>query len=324
MTEVVGIGNALVDILITMPDDRLLERTGLPRGTMNLVEGERIAAVIAEADGLPRTIASGGSAANTVHGLAGLGVPCAYVGKIGADELGAFFRDDLLRHGIEGRLLSDPVSTGRAAALISPDGERTFATHLGAAVHLSADDLVPGLFAGARFVHIEGFLVQDHALLRRAVLLARESGARVSLDLASHNVVRENLDFLRGLVAERRVDILFANEEEARAFTGLGPKAALDEMASRCAVAVVKRGRDGSIARRGGERISAAAVPAPCRDTTGAGDLYAAGFLYGLLKDLPLRRCAEVGSLLASRVICRVGAKLADEDWTEIRRTVVP
>ncbi|HOW52354.1 MAG TPA: adenosine kinase [bacterium] len=323
MATVVGLGNALVDMLIDLPDESLLRRFGLPRGTMNLVERERSREVLDAAAGLPRTVSSGGSAANTIHGLARLGVPCAFVGKVSDDELGRFFRDDLTRHSVKAHLLADGPETGRAATFITPDGERTFATYLGAAVKLTADDLHAGLFAGAAVIHIEGYLVQNHALLERALELARESGARVSLDLASHNVVTENLDFLRGLAERHLIDVLFANEEEARAFTGREPLDALGVMAALAPVAVVKLGREGSVAARDGKTARIAAVPSPCRDTTGAGDLYAAGFLYGLLNDLPLDRCGEIGSLLASRVICCVGAKIDDASWNTLRRLII-
>ncbi len=320
-SAVVGVGNALVDILATLPDDRFLADHGLERGTMSLVDEQRVERLIAETENLPRTCVSGGSAANTAHGLAGLGVPCAYVGKVGDDATGALFRSDLERSGIESRLFTGRIPTGRAMAFISPDGERTFATYLGAAVTLSPEELSPALFAGARIVHIEGYLVQDHALLRRAVSLARQSGAQVSLDLASHNVVRENHAFLQELVSSRMVDILFANEQEATAFTGEeDPERALGVLARTCPVAVVKCGKDGSLASRNGETVMVPARPAPCRDTTGAGDLYAAGFLYGVLRDMPLARCAEIGTLLASCVICRVGAKLVAADWDYIRK----
>lgn len=320
MTTVVGIGNALVDILIQLPDDSLLRRLGLPRGTMNLVDRERSRSILDATGGLPRTVSSGGSAANTVHGLTRLGIPCSFVGKVSDDEWGRYFLDDLAGCGIAPRLLTDGPETGRAVALITPDGERTFATYLGAAVKLAAADLSPALFSGASVIHIEGYLVQDHALLERALSLARQSGARVSLDLASHNVVSDNLDFLRSLAGRRLIDILFANEEEAQAFTGRPPEEALPMMAETCPTVVVKLGKEGSIVSRNGLAERIAAVPAPCVDTTGAGDLYAAGFLYGLLRDLPSERCGAIGSLLASRVICRVGAKMDDHEWDDIRR----
>lgn len=320
MTTVVGLGNALVDILVSLPDETLLHRFDLPRGTMNLVERERAREVIEAAKGLPRTVSSGGSAANTVHGLAQLGISCAFVGKVSDDEFGGYFRDDLTSHGIAAHLFPDGPETGRAVTLITPDGERTFATYLGAAVKLTADDLRADLFTGAAIIHIEGYLVQNHALLERALELARHSGARVSLDLASHNVVTENLDFLRSLTERRLIDILFANEEEAYAFTGRAPAEALKEMARHCSTAVVKLGKEGSMFFQDGVTARVAAIPAFCRDTTGAGDLYAAGFLYGLLRDLPLTRCGEIGSLLASRVICCVGAKIGEREWEELRR----
>ncbi|HSA33797.1 MAG TPA: adenosine kinase [bacterium] len=322
MTTVVGIGNALVDILITLPDDSLLRRLGLPRGTMNLVDLERSRAVLDATGRLSRTVSSGGSAANTVHGLTRLGVPCSFVGKVSDDEWGHYFLDDLTGCGIVPRLLIDGPETGRAVALITPDGERTFATYLGAAVKLSAADLHAGMFADAAIVHIEGYLVQDHALLEQALSVARQSGARVSLDLASHNVVSENIEFLRSLAARRLIDILFANEEEAQAFTGRPPEEALPMMAATCPTVIVKLGKEGSIVSRNGITTRIAAVSAPCLDTTGAGDLYAAGFLYGLLRDLPSERCGAIGSLLASRVICRVGAKMDDHEWGEIRRAI--
>ncbi len=320
---VVGIGNALVDILVSLPDDRFLAEHGLVRGTMTLVDERRVEEFTAETKTLPHFCVSGGSAANTVHGLAGLGVPCAYVGKVGDDAVGALFRTDLERSGIEARLFTGRISTGRAMAFISPDGERTFATYLGSAVTLSPDELSRDLLGGSRIVHIEGYLVQDHALLRRAVTLAQESGAQVSLDLASHNVVRENHSFLWELVSSRQIDILFANEQEAAIFTGKeSPDQALGVLARHSPIAVVKCGKEGSLASRDGETVKTPARPVPCRDTTGAGDLYAAGFLYGLLREMTLQRCAEIGTLLASRVICRVGAKLSGEDWTEIRKEV--
>ncbi len=322
MTTVIGLGNALVDILVDLPDDTLLRRFGLPRGTMNLVERERAREVLDAAAGLPRTVSSGGSAANTIHGLARLGIPCSFVGKVSDDELGAFFRDDLTRRSITARLFADGPETGRAVTLITPDGERTFATYLGAAVKLEAGDLHAGLFAGAAVIHIEGYLVQNHALLEQALRLARESGALVSLDLASHNVVTGNLDFLRSLTERRLIDILFSNEEEALAFTGLPPAEALKEMARYCSTAVVKLGKEGSIILQEGETARVNALPSSCRDTTGAGDLYAAGFLYGMLHDLPPVRCGEIGSLLASRVICCVGAKIGDGAWEELRRLI--
>ena len=322
MTTIVGLGNALVDILVDLPDDTLLQRFGLPRGTMNLVERARAREVLDAAAGLPRTVSSGGSAANTIHGLARLGVPCSFVGKVSDDELGAFFRDDLTRRSITAHLIPDGPETGRAVTLITPDGERTFATYLGAAVKLTAEDLHAELFAGAEVVHIEGYLVQNHALLERALELARHSGAQVSLDLASHNVVTENLDFLRSLTERRLIDILFANEDESRAFTGREPAEALREMGRYCPIAVVKLGKEGSLFLQDGMAGHVVAIPSPCRDTTGAGDLYAAGFLYGLLRELPLTRCGEIGSLLASRVICCIGAKIGDHDWEYIRRLV--
>ena len=168
-----------------------------------------------------------------------------------------------------------------AVALVSPDSERTFATFLGAAVEISASDLKLEDFQGYDYFHIEGYLVQNYDLIETAVKLAKEAGCKVTIDMASYNVVEDNLEFLTRIVKEY-VDIVFANEEEAKAFTGKEPREALDAIAEMTDIAVVKIGSKGSMVKRGDKVYTAGVIKANSIDTTGAGDLYAAGFIYGL------------------------------------------
>ena len=318
---ILGMGNALVDILTRLDDDSHLERFMLPKGSMTLVDAERSRTVYEETLHLEHTVRSGGSAANTIHGLANMGAETGFLGKIGNDVLGKVFRDDMEASRIRPHLLYSPTESGRAMALISRDAERTFATYLGAAVELSVEDLRPELFEGYDFFHIEGYLVQNRPLLEQALQLAKRGGLTISLDMASYNVVEANRDFLREMV-ERHVDILFANDEEARSFTGKAPEGALEEMAGMVDIAVVKTGASGSLIRNGSVTMKVGVIPVRVTDTTGAGDLYASGFLFGLAQGYPLDQCARTGALLAGKVIEEMGPKIHESRWEDIRKKV--
>lgn len=317
MGKVLGMGNALVDIMTRMKDDRLLDQMNLPKGTMQLVDHAFIREVLDKTVHLPKSISSGGSAANTIHGLASMGVETAFIGKVGNDEFGGIFQSDLQKNHIHPRLFYGLNETGRAMALVSPDGERTFATFLGSAVELSDDDIDSALFAGYDYFHIEGYLVQNHHLIEKAVRLAKKNNLQVSLDMASYNVVEANREFL-GTLVEEYVDIVFANEEEAKAYTGYDPLKALSVISKDCKMAVVKVGEKGSYVQKGEEVIHIQPLEARCIDTTGAGDLYAAGFLYGLIGGQTLEKCGRLGSLLAGQVIQVMGAKIDKDKWPVI------
>jgi len=317
MSKVLGMGNALVDILTRMEDDELLKRLNFPKGSMQLVDSETSLKVLEQITHLKKEQASGGSAANTIHGLSCLGIQTGFLGKVGNDDLGEFFRKDMSSNNIEPKLLTSNNASGKAIALISPDSERTFATFLGAAVELSADDIVEELFHGYTHFHIEGYLVYNQPLIEKALKCAKEAKLIISLDLASFNVVEDNHAFLKDMVA-KYVDILFANEEEAKAFTKKEEKEALDEMAKDCNIAVLKLGSKGSIIKHFETTFEVGVIPANSIDTTGAGDLYAAGFLYGLLNFLPIEKCGQIGALLSGNVIEVVGPKMESDRWSKI------
>ena len=322
MTKIIGLGNALVDIIVFIDEDELLEKLDLPKGSMQLVDIEKSSMIRKACEHLPSSFASGGSAANTIYGLAKLGVETSFIGKIGKDDYGRIFKEDLEKSNIKPVLLTSDTHSGRAVALISPDRERTFATHLGAAIELDADDLHTDHFSGHDIFHIEGYIVQNNELLEKAVKLAKENGMDISLDLASYNVVEDNLEFLRYIVKEY-VDIVFANEEESKSFTGKEPLEALNELAEFCRIAVVKIGKEGSLVKSGEDVFKIDAIDVELVDTNGAGDIYAAGFLYGLSRGWSLDKCGKTGAILAGKIIEISGARLDETGWEKAMKLIV-
>ena len=321
MAKVLGMGNALVDALVRIDNDNILQTLNLPKGSMQLVDWETSEKVMKAVEAFPRSQASGGSAANTIHGLAKLGVETGFLGKIGKDEIGQFFKNDLLEAKVNPLLAESDSRSGLALALVSPDSERTFATFLGAAVELSAADLKLEDFQGYDYFHIEGYLVQNYELIETAVKLAKQANCKVSIDLASYNVVEANLDFLQRITKEY-VDIVFANEEEAKSFTGKEPEEALHAIAEMVDYAIVKIGSKGSMVKHEGKVYTAGVIKATSIDTTGAGDLYASGFLFSLIKGYSLDRCAAIGSITAGNIIEVIGAKMDKDRWNGIYEAI--
>jgi sugar/nucleoside kinase (ribokinase family) len=320
MKKILGIGNALVDIIYFLENDDMLKAFSLPKGSMQLVDADKALHVEDAAQRCKKHMASGGSAANTIHGLAMLDTETAFIGTIGNDSFGTFFESDLKASGITPMLSYGSSATGRAISLVSPGGERTFATYLGAAVELSPARFNASLFRNYDHLHLEGYLVPNQQLVESAFILAQQAGMTVSLDLASFNVVEANLDFLKRITSQYK-PIVFANEEEARAFTGLtDPQEALEVFALICPTAIVKVGARGSMIWHKGTKYSAEAIQVNCLDTTGAGDLFAAGYLFGYLNEYSPEQCGKIGSLLAGKVIEEAGAKIGEKGWTFIKK----
>jgi sugar/nucleoside kinase (ribokinase family) len=322
MKKIIGIGNALVDILATLHDDSLLSEFGLPKGSMTLIGDAEQCRIQERFASLDVQRATGGSAGNTMLALANLGVYPGFIGTVGDDATGHFFADNCEERGIKPYLAFLPLQSGIAYTFISPNGERTFATYLGAAAMMQPENLSPAMFDGYDYLYVEGYLVQNHELILRAVELAKAAGLKVCLDLASYNIVAADHEFFSHLVTNY-VDIVFANEEEARAFSALEPEAALGYLHSLCEVAVVKLGAAGSSMMRGEERVRLDAMEVEkVVDTTAAGDFFAAGVMYGLMNDCNLHQCAELGTLLSGHVIQTIGTKLSVETWNEIKLNV--
>jgi sugar/nucleoside kinase (ribokinase family) len=317
--KILGIGNALVDIITMLNDDQIIRSLQLPKGSMTLVDrsmSERIQFAIEDEK---RLLVTGGSVANAINGIANLGVPCGFLGTVGRDDLGKLFENEQIAQGIQPLLIHSELPTGRAVGLVEPGGERTFATYLGAASELYPNDITPERLNGFDLFFVEGYLVYNHALIMAAAQAAKKAGLTIALDLASYNVVEANLGLLNELV-DTYVDIIFANEEEAKSFTGMEPLEAVENLAGRCDLAIVKVGKEGAYIQQGAFQCKIAAAGDLVVDTTGAGDFFAAGFLSGLAKGYDLEKSGKLGALLASRVIRIPGAKLTAEEWKEIRK----
>jgi sugar/nucleoside kinase (ribokinase family) len=321
MSKVIGMGNALVDVMTILKTDKTLKEFALPKGSMQLVSKEFSNRLLAGTLGLQKMQSSGGSAANTIHGLANLGVESGFVGKIGKDNLGKFFSKDLKENNIKPVLFHDLEETGRSIALISKDSERTMATYLGAAVDLHEEDITSDIFNGFTLFHIEGYLVQNRELIKKSMRLAKSAGCKVSIDMASYNIVDDNRDFFKELITEF-VDIVFANELEAESLTGEKPEKAVSTISRMADIAVVKLGKSGSIVRKGAQEYTIGIEKVKNIDSTGAGDLYASGFLYGLCMEQPLDVCGKVGAILGGHITEVIGAKMHDESWTTVRQKV--
>ena len=311
--DVVGIGNALVDVL-TNGDDAFLEKHGLVKASMTLIDTDR-SEELYQAMG-PGIEQSGGSAANTMAGIASFGGTCAYIGKISDDQLGEVFGHDLQATGVS---FSCPpstlgVPTGRCLIVVTPDAQRTMNTYLGVSELLGPDDVDTNLIASAKITYLEGYLwdkPEGMAAYRKAAEAAHAAGGRVSLTLSDSFCVARHRDKFLDLV-ESQVDILFANEAEITELYGVGSfDDALQHVRHHCEVAALTRSAKGSVIVAGDEVHVIDAHPTPVVDTTGAGDQYAAGFLYGLTHDMPLTTCGRLASKAAAEVISHFGPRPA-------------
>lgn len=314
MKRILGVGNSLTDILVRTQDDRLIQMLGYQKGSMNLIDQDKMHEIESLLTPESIQIRSGGSAANTIHALSTLGIPCSYIGKTGNDETGRHFVRQLSQVGVD--VIDIPAGSapsGRCYVFISPDGERTFATYLGSALELCAQDVKAAHFSTCDLVHVEGYLLQNPKLIRRVFSLAKENGKSISLDLASYNVVLANLEVIKSLCSQY-VGILFANEEEGKAFAGTeNEEAILDNMAAASAISILKLGERGARVLDGDGVLSIDAVPADVRDTTGAGDIFAAGFLAAYAHNQSRSVSLQWGAQLAAEIIAVIGARLPQE-----------
>ncbi|MCU1372443.1 MAG: putative carbohydrate kinase [Ilumatobacteraceae bacterium] len=311
--DVLGIGNALVDVLST-EEESFIEQMDLVKGSMTLIDTDRAEEIYAAMGG-DKTEASGGSAANTLSGVASFGGRAAYIGRVKNDGLGKAFGHDLNSLGVHfsADLATEGDPTGRCMIVVTPDGERTMNTYLGASATLCADHLDLDLIASAKVTFLEGYLFDRDdakAAFRTAAAAAHEAGRKVALTLSDSFCVDRHRDDFLTLVAEG-VDILFANEEEIVKLYGVDTfDEGVDAVRGVCDIAAVTCGREGSVVVTRDEIVKVAAHQVPKRvDTTGAGDLYAAGFLYGWSQDRPLQECGRLGSIAAAAVIGHIGPR---------------
>jgi sugar/nucleoside kinase (ribokinase family) len=310
--DVVGIGNAIVDV-IAHSEEEFLAREGLVKGTMTLVDAARAEALYQMMG--PAIEASGGSAGNTLAGLASLGGSGAYIGKVRDDFLGQVFRHDITAIGVrfETSAATSGAGTARCLILVTPDGQRTMNTYLGACIELGPADIDPDIVAAAQITYLEGYLFdppQAQEAFRKSAAIAHAAGRKVALSLSDPFCVGRHRAAFRDLV-DGHVDILFANEAEiCSLYETTDFVSASAAVRGHVAIAALTRSAAGSVILTGGAEHRIAAAPVErVVDTTGAGDLYASGFLYGLTRDQPLPICGAIGSLCAAEIISHFGAR---------------
>ncbi len=318
MKNVIGIGSALVDILTRIDNDEVLKEINIPKGSMHLVDEKSTAIIENRLKSYESSMAPGGSAANTIHALAKMGIESGFISFIGKDETGKFFEDSMNSVGVKSYLFHCDVASGTARTIISADGERTFATNLGASLELNEKIITTDIFEKWDYCYVEGYLIANKPVFVKTITTAKKCGCKVILDLASFNVVEENRDFLKELLPQ--IDIVFANEEEAKTLTLMSAEESLHYLAEKVEIAVVKVGKKGSLIKRGEDVVQIECNKIDVIDTTGAGDMYAAGFLYGLINGYDLERCGTIGNHLAESIIQVVGAKMEESRWESFRR----
>lgn len=310
--DVFGVGNALVDIQARISDEVLAELT-YPKGIMTLVDESAQLKVLSALQGVPITRCAGGSAANTIMGVADFGGKAAYAGKVGTDPLGEFCLEDMRRMGVTIEVPRAAGQSGTCVVLISPDAQRTMLTHLGVSSTLGPDDIEAAEIAKAKYVYIEGYLFtgdSTRAAALKTIQLAKEQGVKVAFTVSDPFLIHLFRDQFWELI-RGSVDLLFCNIEEARSLTQLeDPIACASEIHQHVESVALTLGPDGSLLMHQGTTIPIEAIPVKAIDTTGAGDMYAAGLLYGITNGLTWKQAGHLASQSAARIVSQLGARL--------------
>ncbi len=311
MFDVVCLGNALVDITVKVPES-FIEGLGFKKGSMNLVDDVRQGFILSSLSGVDKVLSPGGSASNVASGVACLGGKSAFLSKVGFDDHGSFFENSLSSKGVVPKLSKSSLYTGSAITFITVDGERTFSTHLGAAASLSSSDLID--IPQSKFFHVEAYLLEDPKLKSAIFNICKslkDKGVKISFDLSDSSLIARISDVILDFLSF--VDIVFANEEEAEIFTKKSGVAAAKKLSNLCDVSVVKLGGKGSVIVSDGEVISISCDVVEPVNTNGAGDAYAAGFLFALANDYSLKNAGRVASFIAREVVLVSSASLSKD-----------
>lgn len=320
LLDCLGIGALLADQIVHVPEELLSKLPG-KKGGMETVDYQGLTDLL-RLTKPSYPLFPGGSCANVIRSLAHLGRKCALLGKIGDDEIGHSLLDNLQALGIKTMYLKSSTPTGQVVSLVTPDGERTCRSYLGAHQEISCEDLLPDQFENVKIVHIEGYTLLYSGLTECAMRYAKNAGAKISFDLASFEIVEAYKSHILELLSQY-VDICFANELEAHLLTGQGLEEGCAELKNFCPLAVVSMGKNGCWV---GHRDTVVHCPAyPVKhplDTTGAGDLFTAGFLHGYLSGKPFEVCADYGALLGAAVVQVQGTILPEEQWKQLRKRI--
>lgn len=312
-----------MDFLIEIGDDELL-KLNLKKGEFRLIDEKDLKKLWKKIEKCRVTTSPGGSCANTLYGVAMLGGKVVFCGKVGKDNYGDIYEGEMFKSGVKPRLARAEEITGQAITFITPDSERTFAVHLGAALHLKKDDIFFKDLKQSKILHIEGHQFADKGLrciLLEAMQFAKEHNIKISVDLGDPGVVARNKADMKRMI-EEYADIVFANEDEARVLVGLEPQEALNEIAKLTEIAIVKIGKYGSYIKEDNTIYKIPGYKAEAVDTTGAGDMFAAGVLYGISCGYGLKICGHIGSYFAAKVVEKIGARLEHIKQKEIEKLI--
>ncbi|MDR2498430.1 MAG: adenosine kinase [Tannerellaceae bacterium] len=315
----IGLGNALVDILLQLHDDDSLAAVNIAKGAMDMINEQQMKDIQERFSQLKTKLTPGGSVCNAMRAYAMLGGQAGFYGKVGTDNMGDYYESALVKAGVTPYFSRAEGPTGCCTVLISPDGERTMGTFLGPAPTISPEEIREEILNLYDYIYVEGYMVVNDELIRTAMAKAKKLGLKVALDLSNFNIVNSFRETFNTVIREY-VDILIANETEIVSFTGAPVVDALSYMSKKVGMLAVTLGKKGSIIVKGSERIhiDAYGPPAPL-DTTGAGDHFSAGFLYGLSRGANLRQAGRLGSLLAGHVINYIGPQIPDQEWEIVR-----
>lgn len=317
MKKVLGMGAALVDILANV-DDAWIAAQGVQKGGMNMVDWPQMEKFLGNLENPVRV--PGGSTCNTMVGVAKLGGSAAFISKVGDDELGKIFQKHLKDSGVESKMGIFDVATGCVFSAVTPDAQRSMWTYLGASDFLGSDDFVPALYEGVSLLYAEGYRAFNAECFKKSFTLARSLGVETALDFSSFGVVDACRKMFDELFENKMIDIIIANEDEAFAYAGVKEEAALEVLAGKAKVAIVKIGKRGALIAKDGKVTRVQAGAAKAIDTTGAGDLWASGFLYGYLNGWDMERAGNLGSIVSNEVVQVMGAQIPEDGWLRIKK----
>jgi sugar/nucleoside kinase (ribokinase family) len=321
MSKIAGIGNSIVDILLEIENEELLKKFGYPKGSQQHVDKKKYDELYGAIEGKNPEIVSGGSTANTISALANLGYQASFTGVTGNDEHGKLFESQLQTSGVSLNLIQKEGETGKIIHLNTPDKETTSIGYKGINNEFLPEDLDEQNFYGYTYLMVDGYLVPNKEFMEALTALGRLDYMKVVFDLSSSYIAEGHKKFLSSFI-KNKVDILFANDLEVFSYTGLEPERAIGRLAKDVEIVVIKMGEKGSLIQRGSEFYSIPASPADVVDKSGAGDLYAAGFLYGLFENYHLTHCAKIGAFLASKVLQVKGGRLSFHTWREVKKMI--
>ncbi len=316
MKKVLGMGAALVDVLANVSDEWIAAQ-GVQKGGMNMVDWPQMEKFLSSLEKPIRV--PGGSTCNTMVGIAKLGGRAAFISKVAKDELGDLFQAHLKNSGVESKMGISDVATGCVFSAVTTDAQRSMWTYLGASDFLVSEDFVPALFDDVALLYAEGYRAFNADCFKKSFTLARSLGVETALDFSSFGVVEACRKTFDELFENKMIDIIIANEDEAFAYAGVKEEAALEVLAKKAKVAVVKIGKRGALISKDGVVTRVQAGPAKAIDTTGAGDLWASGFIYGYMNGWDMERAGNLGSVVSNEVVQVMGAQIPEEGWARIK-----